>query len=210
MNKILLVFTLFSLFSFNSQAQDNYFPIKEKTLSIGGGASIRLNQTDYEAALSREVFALNLRPNVGYAIGENLMLGVGLGYSYNETTTDDSVNNRDQTANGVGVFPFIRKYFNINNRFALDLTGELGYEHSWGTNYTVGEGYESTANRFEASIRPGISYFVSDHIALNAQLGGIFYQHTSRKVNGELDTRYNSLVASLQMEQFYFGINFFL
>jgi len=83
MNKILLVFTLFSLFSFNSQAQDNYFPIREKTLSIGGGASIRLNQTDYAAALSREVFALNLRPNVGYAIGENLMLGVGLGYSYN-------------------------------------------------------------------------------------------------------------------------------
>jgi len=206
----LLIFTIIILTSLNIQAQESSFPIKEKTWSIGGGGSLRFNQTEYDAERSRKVFGLNLRPNAGYAIQENLILGLGLGYSYNETTTEDSVNNRDQTANGVGVFPFIRKYFNLNNKFAFNLTGELGYEYSWGKNYTVGDGYESSANSFQASVRPGITYFVTNNIALEAQLGGIFYNHTSRKIDGELDMKYNSLIASIQMEQIYFGINFFL
>lgn len=209
MKKLLFLFALFFSIPFFSQAQEPQFPIQPKTWSIGGGASLRLNQTEYDAEYSRKIFGLNLRPNVGYAIGENLMLGTGLRYSYNETRTVDSSNDREQSGSGVGIFPFISKYFNLNNRFAFNLTGELGYEYGWGENYTLDNGYESTSNSFEASIRPGITYFVSQNIALNAQLGGIFYNYTSREHDGELDMIHKSFMASIQMDQFYFGINFF-
>lgn len=210
MKKLLLLFALISLNPFFSKAQETQFPIQPKTWSIGGSGSFTISEDkDYQTPSKRMDLGFNLRPNAAFAIGENLMLGMGLSYFYNENSVfGTDLTRREFSAEGLGIFPFVRKYFDLNNQFGFHLTGELGYERSWLNNYSNIDN-DPTNNAYSASIRPGVTYFITKHIALEAQTGGIFYTHSSRVENDESVYKSDRLSASLDLTDIYFGINFF-
>ncbi len=125
-------------------------PLRQGRYMIGG--TIGFDTTNIDEKKKQDTHNTRLKPEVGYLLKDNLMLGLGAGYEKNnskETYTLD---------------PFIRKYWSPLPKLGIYAQAQTKLGWADGGDFVWG-----------ASIRPGVSYFLSDKIAIDTTIGGLFY-----------------------------------
>ena len=138
-------------------------------------------------------------PKAGYFVTENIAVGVALGLT---TTKNEVPNVEDFKTNMFEVGAFGRYYFTPAKQFSI--FGELGanFESSkaeQGSN-------ELKNNGFNLGVAPGISYFVSDCLSLEASFGVLNYSTNEDDIDGAEST--DSFNFGLNLSDINFGITY--
>lgn len=136
----------------------------------------------------------NLSPKAGYFVTNNIALGVQLGYTTQKETTETPLGDVEDKASSLEIGAFGRYYFTPARNFSFFGQLSAGYVSS---KVEPDGGPEAKEDGFNVALAPGISYFVSDHIALEATFGILGYRTTKPDFDGAEST-----------DNFDFGVNF--
>lgn len=113
-------------------------------------------------------------PQASLFLSETTSLGVSLGYSSQKTGIGLNEQKTDLFTYGV----FARFYKSMGDKFYFFLQPAI----------TLGSGdiNGTDLTNFSVNVTPGLAYFVSEKIALELNLGGLFY--TSQDINQNINT----------------------
>jgi len=156
---------------------------------------------------------LRMQPMIGTFITNNVALGIYLDYQYGKVNDTYSFerNNIKTRNNRFSVGPFVRKFFPLNERFALYGHGNIGYGHS--SIRTVQENQNQSVtshekyNSFIATLKPGIVFFASKKIGVDLSVRGLQYSFSKLKDSSESN---NSLNAGFDLPNLNLGLNVYL
>lgn len=144
----LLLFALLFAFTFNINAQE-----ESKGLE---GAWWALGQLEYNDNESTDTNTFGILPVVGTFISPSITVGLGVGYSSTKVGDADAVD-------AITIMPLVRKYWNISDKFYIFGQADvpvLIYDGATGYGF---------------NLRPGIDYFVSSRLTLEATFGQFGY-----------------------------------
>ncbi|MFD2562172.1 porin family protein [Aquimarina rubra] len=128
-------------------------------------------------------------PRVGFFVSDNIAVGARLGY---QTSKQEAPFTEDFKTNTINAGAFGRYYFTPSNKFSV--FGEFGLEYA--SSKQEQGANELKVNGFGLNVGPGISYFLSDHFALEAFWGALGYATAKPDVDGAEST-----------DAFTFGVN---
>lgn len=123
-----------------------------------------------------------LAPMVGYYLNSQMAVGVELGIGFNSTNNNATPTATKTTTTAFGISPFLRYHVVEMGPISVFGQGSLGIgfaKEKIKTGSTSTDGDKTTM--FEIAVRPGISYKLTDQIAIEAFLGGLSYDMTSTK-----------------------------
>jgi len=174
--KKLLLLSAIAVFGFsNVNAQEE----GESTKGFAKGDIFLTGSLSYgsESQGDDKESAFGFSPKAAYFVTENIAVGINLGYT---TTKVEALNVDDIKTNMLEAGVFGRYYLTPAKQFSV--FGELGANYATGNqdNGTV----DVDTNGFNIGFAPGISYFVSDCIALEASFGVLSYETSELDVNG--------------------------
>jgi len=138
----------------------------------------------------KKTLSFGLAPEFGYFISDRFAVGLGAGFNY------FSYKEGDNDSEGTiiwGVNPYARFYPVKIDRFGMYL--QLGFNYY----SSKREGHDAT-DRFSVGITPGISYYVSDRVAIHATFGFLGYAH--------LDKGMDAFGLNLDGNTLFFGLTF--
>lgn len=151
----------------------------------------------------------NVAPKAAYFVTSNIAVGLALGYSHSsqDVYEDDYPNTYKQKINTFSAGAFGRYYFTPTNKFSF--FGQLSASFDSYKNEVAGYDSEYKTTGFSGGISPGISYFVSNHFALEATLGALSYNTVKPKSvtsAGTFDNdSTNTFSLDLNLSTIYFG-----
>lgn len=153
--------------------------IKKGTWSFGGQLLFGSSGSEFEnneITQNSDSFRLSINPEIGYAVQKNLIIGLGLGYTYLENNNTNTNNN-----NAYSIYPYIKKFIPVNDKLLFSLRGEIRFSKTDFEN--SGNSFSNIDNNqsFFAGFRPGITYFVSKNLALEANIGALGYSRSNRE-----------------------------
>lgn len=199
MKKILLSAAAVIAFAFNAQAQETTgvtgFSEGDvfMTGSVGFGTTKNGdNKTDQ----------FNISPKAGYFVTSNIAIGAQIGYISQTQTVDAEFGQVDVDTNSFTVGAFGRYYFTPARNFSF--FGQLGVDYVTSKTETEGVPGESKNNGFNVGLAPGVSYFVSEHIAFEATFGFLGYNTSKPDVDGAEST--DSFNIGFDLTNINFGI----
>ena len=164
--------------------------------SIMVGGSLGFGSGKSEATTSSvtvdgpKITAFNISPNVGYFIMDNVAVGLRLGYGSQKNTQKDVPAAGDETVTKQSDFtisPFARYYVSMADKAGLflDASVDIGSGKTT-TDVTTGGttvSNETTDKSFGINVRPGVYWFVTDHIGLEGTFGSLGY-NSNKNDNG--------------------------
>lgn len=119
-------------------------------------------------------------PEFGYAINDNIGVGISLGGGHTHIGGEDWVSlnfkGSESGSNSVNYYrvnPFIRYAFLKGNLGALFFDGGVGYEHTKVCN----SGDNGKFDGIDVGLKPGVAFNVSDKVSLVGKFGFIGYEH---------------------------------
>jgi hypothetical protein len=128
-----------------------------------------------------------IAPKVGFFATENIAVGIALGYSNNTADENDGIDTYEVKNNTFEVGAFGRYYFTPASKFSI--FGQLNVAYATSkTEVDVPGTPEYKANGFNIGVAPGLSYFVSEHFALEATFGVLGYNTAKPDVDGAEST----------------------
>ncbi|MFM9988480.1 outer membrane beta-barrel protein [Flavobacterium sp.] len=182
MKKVLLTAVAVFAFSF-ANAQDSSTSgsgFSKGNLFISGSVGVTSEKTgDVKST------GFNFSPKAGYFVSNNIAVGLALGVG---STKDDNGVNTIVKDNNFSVGAFGRYYFTPSSQFSV--FGQLGFDVNSTkstTDVTVGNVTTSTvskANGFGVALAPGVSYFLSNHFAIEAAWGVLNFNSNKPDVAG--------------------------
>ena len=210
MKKLLLI-TLLIANTIYAQEKKEKANILKNTWLFGGKISLSSRNVETSNNTPQtiyEVYGISLNPEIGFAIKNNLVLGLGLGYNYykNENTNDS---NYSTSRNVLSIAPYVKKFIPINSHLLFSLKGEVRFSTDENKN-------SDSTNLFRTKtlfvgLRPGITYFLSKRISLDANIGSIGYSHLNRKFDTNyLSGKSNTFALNLNSSDFLFGFTYYL
>jgi hypothetical protein len=124
----------------------------------------------------------------------------------------------ENLASTFGNMPYIRSYKSVNKNLLLFVQCEIGYStiqsefQNKSRNISMGSG-----NEFRIGIKPGITYFISKRMSLEASLGGLTYNNSNQDFEirnddntfNQSDSSGNSFNFSINPSDFLFGLSFY-
>ncbi len=140
-------------------------------------------RTSSPSIYSQRSTYVNFSPSISWAIKDNLVFGVTLGYGYqkNTDTQADTVYNKTQTYSG-GVF--LRKYKYLGSGFSLFAQGNLYYNYTKTDNHNGLQNYQTNSSSVVGlGFNPGVAYRINSHWQIETifpNLGYINYSHTKQ------------------------------
>ncbi|MDP5100988.1 MAG: autotransporter outer membrane beta-barrel domain-containing protein [Nonlabens sp.] len=160
---------------------------------------------------------IGFAPQLGYALKDNLVLGLGLSYQYSKGESFSETSSDDFNASQYGIATYLKKYFSINEKLALSLQGEVRYswsESDQDRNFTQPGvtplfNSESSSNQLFVGFRPGIAYRINNRFAMQAQLGALGYFRNSNKFDNDFESTANVFELSLNTQDFNLGLTYF-
>ncbi|MEN4762085.1 MULTISPECIES: outer membrane beta-barrel protein [unclassified Chryseobacterium] len=126
---------------------------------------------------------LKLVPTVGYFVGTNLAVGVGVGYASNVEKTETAIVNTKNTISAFVVEPFVRKYWTLGEKFYIfgQLSVPMAFGSDKGENNLTNTSNKETFNSFGVSVKPGLDYFLNKNWTLEATIGDFGYSNFKYK-----------------------------
>lgn len=190
MKKALLVsMTIFTITTAYSQTE------KAKKF-IGGRISLNGNNNSYLDTVAKRGehgFKIQIMPNYGYFIKDNLVVGANLNLGINNSSSTYGYINfpPDQTYKShsiiYGIGGFARYYKKITDNFLFFLNGGISYSYETErieqTTYThpVLPVQEILTNNISFGAYPGLVYFITPKLGIEAGLGNLNYNISSSK-----------------------------
>ncbi|MCT2564238.1 porin family protein [Chryseobacterium herbae] len=166
----------------------------------------------------------NVLPTVGYFVGTNLAVGVGVGYQTEKTTTTSTTTLPGATLVSEDIIkkpafvvaPFVRKYWTLSDK--LFIFGQLAVPMQFGkteteqnSTVTSGSTTSSTSVSTEAkytqigvTVKPGLDYFLNKNWSIEATIGEFGYSNYKPK-NGDATNNYNF---GLNLSSVTFGVKY--
>ena len=214
MKKLLIITFLLTFGIIIGQEKEENLNIQKGTWNFGGEFSINFANSEniQDVKIENDRFKFEFSPKFGYTLENNLIIGLGLGYSYLKDKVDYNDSDRyNATSNTYSVFPYIKKIIPITNKFAFILQGELRYS-KYKNDFVE---YTSliqnrSGDTFFAGIRPGITYFLTKKIALEANLGSLGYSTSKYDDNISEEGKANSFDFNLNSSNLNFGLYLYL
>ena len=138
---------------------------------------------------------LAFAPRVAYFVTQNIATGVklGVGSSKAENGVADT---KDATSLSAGLFG--RYFFTPAKKFSL--FGELGFDYVTENDKLA----DVKNNGFDLGVGPGICYFVSEHLAIDAGWGALGYSTRKADTTGAEAT--NKVGFNLNLTDINFGL----
>ncbi|UMB61191.1 porin family protein [Lutibacter sp. A80] len=211
-NFLFIAMILAYTFTFGQNTNEK-LTIPNGTWNFGGNISFNTSEMEIENSSfsnsERKSYTISFEPKISYAIKNNLFIGIGLGYGYSkdESITYDIDTESISTTNIWSIIPYIKKYFPVGKKLTLNLKGEFRYS-SFESDYD-NSNFISSANNYFIGIRPGITYFLNNKIALDANIGSLGYWNSKVDDNSN-NTQSSGFELSIDTSNFYFGVSYFL
>ncbi|MCS3528785.1 porin family protein [Chryseobacterium sp. JUb7] len=148
-------------------------------------SSTENNNTD------NKVNELKLVPTVGYFVGTNLAVGVGVGYTNSSDKTETAAGYDKFTKSAFVVEPFVRKYWTLGEK--LYIFGQLSVPMEFGNDKNEVSTAAATVstkdkfNSFGVSIKPGLDYFLNKNWTIEATIGDFGYSNFKYKEAKSVD-----------------------
>lgn len=193
-------------------AQDDLdnFTIQKGQWNLEGSFSINSNQRDVEQNglenSTTDSFSFSISPELGYAVADNLLVGLGVSYAYSESDFNQTSENRTTDSNSFGFNSYVEKFFPIHADFALSLKGEVSYSFGKQTNERSSGTTESDFDSFFVGLRPGINYFVSERVFLQANFGVLGYESFKNEDDQAVNEN-RAFSLNLSSSSLLFGVN---
>ncbi|WP_223607695.1 outer membrane beta-barrel protein [Chryseobacterium sp. OSA05B] len=169
-----------------------------------------------------KVESFKVLPTVGYFVGTNLAVGLGVGYKNDkntETTKNAVIVSEDtDTESAFVVAPFVRKYWTIADKLyifgQLEVPMEFGQVKEEGTATTTVGGATTTASTSTKSnytsigvnIKPGLDYFLNKNWSIEATFGEFGYNTSKFDVDGAKSV--NNYKFGLNLSAVTFGVKY--
>ncbi len=150
MKKLIFTALLSIIFVFNANAQD-----EEKDQGLKG-AWWALGQLEYTDSESTDTSSFTILPVVGTFVSPTVTVGLGVGYT--STTVGDA-----DAADAIIVMPLVRNYWGINDK--LYIFGQADVPLT----------FMDGATGYGLNVRPGIDYFLSSKVTIEATFGAFGY-----------------------------------
>jgi hypothetical protein len=211
-----LFLILFTSISFGQDNQDDkeQFTIEKGTWSLEADFSINSGHNDFfneTVVIDSKDFSFGVSPKIGYAISENLILGLGFGYAYskseNENENEQILRTTSSTSNFFAISPFVKKFFPVSEKIAFHLQGETRF--TFGKNNFENSDNTERESRNESifvGIRPGINLSLTKNILLQANFASFGYTYSSGETDGIQNSETNSLSFNFGSSSFMFGM----
>lgn len=197
MKKVLLSAIAVMAFGFANAQEDSTTGFAKGDLFMSG--SFGYSSTKTGDVKSNQ---FSIAPKAGYFVTNNIAVGGQLGYLSGTDTNIDGLGNEVDTDSSIfTVGAFGRYYFTPARNFSF--FGHLGFDYATLKSETEGVEGENKADGFQIALAPGISYFVSDHIALEATFGTLGY--STYEQDGAEDST-DSFELSADLTNITFGI----
>lgn len=137
--------------------------------------------------------AFLVSPMAGYYLNSQMAVGVELGLGFTSTNDHDIPTATKTTTTSIAISPFLRYHLVEMGPISVFGQGSVGIgigSTKIKTGSVSADGPKTTS--FEIAVRPGISYKLTDQIAIEAFLGGLSYNHTTiKKPNDDKDKSYD-------------------
>ena len=130
------------------------------------------------ADVDQDIIRFGLHPSVGYHVTDNIVVGAGVGYEY--TRIEDQLHNADADHGIYSVSPFVRytEYLSANWRWFGEAV--VTYGQGEGESRLTGGGVVDTEIEiFQAGVRPGFIYELSESLAIEPSFGFIGFRGES-------------------------------
>ncbi|MES2477496.1 MAG: outer membrane beta-barrel protein [Bacteroidota bacterium] len=225
-----LLFASISMLSISANAQ-----IEKGTVFIGGRSSFSTSSSSASSPLgSRDSKStgFSIEPQAGYYVSKNWAIGLGLNVRTANSTTNDlnSVTTdftKQQKQEYYFGFNFLARYNKtLSKRFAFFVNGTLSTgiwnkeknttEQKTGpttiSNTTINEGNFGESPNFNLDIRPGVTYFVTPKLGIEATFASIFASYGSSKAtasNQNIKSSAFNLGYNLYPAGFALGVHYY-
>ncbi len=217
MKRVLFFALLLGFATLQAQNSDE----DKRTISKGTwNLGIEANLSTYNAesqndgsSLDADRFSVGFFPRMGYAFSENWMVGLRTGYNRTKVENDLAQQpNFNQSESKTEVFtfaPYVRKYYGLGKNLLFYAQGEAGYVGSWSENITNQTNRSTTeSDQFYVAFRPGITFFVSQKLALESSFGILQYSSNKIESNGA-ETTSNGFDLGLDSSNILFGLSYY-
>ncbi|MCT2406592.1 porin family protein [Chryseobacterium antibioticum] len=165
-------------------------------------------------------------PTVGYFVGTNLAVGLGVGYKNDKKTTSTTasfgnstvVTERIGTKSAFVVAPFVRKYWTLAEKLyifgQLEVPMEFGNEkvelnstaNTGGTTTTTSTSTKANYTSIGVNIKPGLDYFLNKNWSIEATIGEFGYNTSKFDVDGAKSV--NNYKFGLNLSAVTFGVKY--
>lgn len=173
---------LLSAFSVNAQKD-----LPKGSLLLGGDLSYA-SYTYKDANTNNKAHGFNISPSVGFAVKNNLFIGINAGVSFFKNGNYINSPYTDSTryhSYSYGVY--VRKYKPLKNNFYIFLQGNLGGSNAKrDLENSPSRDYYQKDMGVSLSLTPGVSYAINSKLQLEAgfnNLVGISYTQTDTRDN---------------------------
>lgn len=205
MKRKLILLTAFVCSSLFAQTEDEKLKISENQWLVGGSVSAfsatSKRESDFSSDVKDENKSLGLNPNVGYAIKDNLVLGMSIALNRSKNTTDEI----ERKTRGWGLALYIQQYIPLGRKITFDVKGEISYLKS--KNEFDGSSVSSDNHNLFIGVRPGLTFKLNDKIALQTSIGSFGYSNSeSTYSEGKVKRDSFGLNLDLSLREFNFGI----
>lgn len=195
--------------------------IAKETAYLSG--SIGYSKTEHKDVNNKQE-KFNVLPTVGYFVGTNLAVGLGIGYQTEKVTNIVSSNaSSSTTAVSTGevkmpafvVAPFVRKYWTLGDK--LYIFGQLAVPMQFGkketatsvvisgsTNSTNSTSTEIKYTQIGVTVKPGLDYFFNKNWSIEATIGEFGYNNFKPK-DGNAK---NDYTFGLNLSSINFGVKY--
>lgn len=229
MKNLLIICTIFLHFAFG---QNLTAQILKGSIPLSGSLSLRNNdysaQDTLQSGIGRNSY-YSISPSIGYFIADNFTIGLGISYSHDKSYSEnkyiysgDYINNTTIQEN-LQFTPHLHYYIRLSDKSYFSVNGSFGYsiplsyinktEIYFGTNLTTTENKKVSSYSIQASVAPGILYFLNDKFALQGSFGSLYYNYYHSQNNNVSYSNYKGTATSglnLNLSAFGLGIQYFL
>lgn len=176
MKKIILSVAAVFAFGFANAQEDASEGFKKGDVFISGAVGFGSTKTgDFKTS------DFIIAPSAGYFVTENIAIGLAFGYESSKVEFGGA----DATNNTFSVGAFGRYYFTPASKFSF--FGQLGVNYNSYDNefdLEAGELGDFKGDGFGVALAPGVNYFITKNLSLEASFGILGFETTKPDADG--------------------------
>ena len=159
--------------------------------SFGISSSANREELVNRQTLKQNERSFSVNPGIGFFVADGWALGIDLGYqsSFSENTVGNSISTTEQTNRVFFASPFVRYYRTLGDRISFFGEVSVGSLSSGTSRVTPATPTQGGTNfkgyQIGLGITPGVTYFISPKVGIEASLGLLSYYYNQLKTESK-------------------------
>jgi hypothetical protein len=214
--KTILLSLLLAITSLSCLAQ-----INKGTVLLGGNLSFSRNVSKNTSPMNKysgEVNTFSLNPTLGFFVSDKWMAGLNIGYSNVNSSNNNPLGSfpseSETNLNLLSVGPVVRYYQPVSDKISFFGQANMGFGFGKSTYESRYNGNSDTqeynVSSFVIGLNPGVVFFLTRRIGLEASIGSLsFNRSSSKSESDDAEQENNSVGISFNPTQLGLGINYY-